>query len=550
MRIERLGHYRLLELIGAGGMGEVYRACDERLGRDVAIKILPVSIQDEPPARRRLLAEARSASQLNHAHICTIYEVGEESGVAFIAMEYIAGRALNAIIPPCGFSTEQVVHYGTQVADGLAHAHARRIIHRDLKPANVMVTPDGKAKVLDFGLATQLRAEEIEEMTRSRVNFGESEPLAGTLPYMAPEQLRFEPVDLRSDIWALGVVLYEIASDHQPFSGHSGFEISSAILRDSPPPLPGHISTALAAVIRKCMAKDPAARYQQAGEVRSALETLGSIAPSNPGVPAVAYERRRPPQLTWAVASLAVLVALLFALNIGGLRERFLSRSAAHPIHSLAVLPLANLSGDTAQDFFADGMTAELIGELSKIRELRVVSRTSVMDYKGKHTPLPQIARDLKVDALLEGNVARSGNHVRISLGLYDGPSERETWSETFERDLKDVIALEDEVAHAVAVRIRLKISSSSGTRRTSANPEAYDLYLKGRYALDQGTEDGPKLALVYFRQGIEKDSQYAPLYAGLADAYSRLPFLYGHTSQRGFPQGEGRGNKRPATRP
>ena len=368
MRIERLGHYRLLELVGAGGMGEVYRARDERLDRDVAIKILPLSLRDELPARKRLLDEARSASQLNHAHICTIYEVGEESGVAFIAMEYVAGRALNAIIPPGGFPTEQVVYYGTQIADALAHAHQRRIVHRDLKPANVIVTPDGNAKVLDFGLATQLRTKEIEEMTRSRTNFGESEPLAGTLPYMAPEQLRCEPVDLHSDIWALGVVLYEIASDHQPFSGHSGFEISSAILRDSPPPLPDHISAALAAVIRKCMAKDPAARYQHAGEVRSALETLGSTTISMPKIPAVAPKERRPARrLTWAAASLAVLIALLFALNIGGLRERFTPRSSAQPIHSLAVLPLANLSGDAAQDFFADGMTAELIGELSKI---------------------------------------------------------------------------------------------------------------------------------------------------------------------------------------
>jgi len=538
MAIERLGHYRLLEQIGAGGMGEVYRARDERLDRDVAIKILPSSIRDDLPARKRLLDEARSASQLNHAHICTIYEVNEEGGVAFIALEYIAGKPLSAIIPPDGLPTEQVVRYGIQIADALAHAHQRRIVHHDLKPANVTVTPDGKAKVLDFGLATRLRSEELEEATRSQVNLGESEPLAGTLPYMAPEQLRGEAADARSDIWALGVLLYEMASGHRPFSGGSGFELTSAILRDPAPPLPDRVPGGLAAVIQKCMAKDPAARYQSAGEVRSASETLGAtegslpaprVAPPGAGPKAAAF--------TWTMAGLAAVFVVLFALNIGGLRERLIHRSSTAPaIRSLAVLPLANLSGDASQDFFADGMTAELIREISKIAGLRVVSRTSVMSYKGTHTPLPQIARELNVNALLEGSVARSGNQVRIAVGLYDGVSERELWSGTFDRDLNDVLALEDEVGHAIAVQIRLKTAASPGTR-ASINPEAYDLYLKGRYSLDQGTEDDLKLAFVYFRQGIEKDPQYAPLYAGLADAYARLPFYTDTRPSEAFPE-------------
>ena len=214
MAIERLGHYRLPERIGAGGMGEVYRARDERLDREVAIKILPLNFREDMQARDRLLEEARSASQLNHSHICTIYEVNQEDSIAFIAMEYVAGRPLSAIIPPESLPTEEVVRYGTQIADALAHAHQRRIVHRDLKPANVTVTPDGVAKVLDFGLAVRLRTEELEAVTISRLNIGESEPLAGTLPYMAPEQLRGDPVDARCDIWALGVLLYEMASGH------------------------------------------------------------------------------------------------------------------------------------------------------------------------------------------------------------------------------------------------------------------------------------------------------------------------------------------------
>src|SRR5271165_3472683 len=368
MPIERLGHYRLLEKIGTGGMGEVYRAHDESLDREVAIKILPLRFRNDLAARSRLLDEARSASQLNHPHICTIYEVNEEDGVAFIAMEYIAGPSLSVIIHPDGLPTEQVVRYGTHIASALAHAHQRRIVHRDLKPANVTVTPDGNAKVLDFGLATRLRAEELEGVTLSRANLAESESLAGTLPYMAPEQLRGEAADPRSGIWALGVLLYEAAAGHRPFSGRSGFELASAIQRDPPPPPPAHVSTALFAVIRKCMAKDAAARYQSVAEVRSALETLESTAVSEPALlQASPPARPRVPLLPWVAVGLAALIGIVFALNIGGLRQRLLHRSAAPTIRSLAVLPLANLSGDASEEFFSDGMTAELIRNISKI---------------------------------------------------------------------------------------------------------------------------------------------------------------------------------------
>jgi eukaryotic-like serine/threonine-protein kinase len=538
MPIERLGHYRLLEQIDAGGMGEVYRAHDERLDRDVAIKILLVSTRDSAPPRS-LLDEARSASQLNHSHICTIYEVNEEDGVAFIAMEYVAGRSLSAIIPPNGLPTEQVVRYGTQIADALAHAHQRRIVHRDLKPANVAVTSDGNAKVLDFGLATRLCAEELEELeelTLSGVNLSDSESVAGTLPYMPPEQLRGEAADPRSDIWALGVLLYEMASGHRPFSGRSGFEVTSAILRDPLPPLPDHVSAGLCAVIPKCMMKDPTARYQSAAEVRSALETIESTEVSSRALPdASATKRTR--LLPWGAGVLAAVLAILFAWNIGWWRERFVQPKAMPAIRSLAVHPLANLSGDTSQEFFSDGMTAELIRNISKITQLRVVSRTSTMSYKGTHTPLPKIARELKVNALLEGSVARSGNHVRITVGLYDGEADRELWSGTFERDLNDVLALEDQVAHAIATQVRLKISPTGETRSANISSQTYDLYLKGRYSLDQGSEDEFKLALVYFRQGIQRDPQYAPLYAGLSDSYARLPFYTDTRPNEAFPQ-------------
>ena len=536
MAIEQLGHYRLLERVGAGGMGEVYRARDERLDREVAIKILPPNVQDDPRARDRLLAEARSASQLNHSHICTIYEINQEGNIAFIAMEYVAGRSLSAIIPSNGLPTEQVIRYGTQIADALAHAHQRRIVHRDLKPANVTVTPNGSAKVLDFGLAMRLPPEELEAATVSQLQLGESDSLAGTLPYMAPEQLEGGFVDARSDIWALGVLMYEMASGHRPFSGRSGFALTSAILRDPPPPLPD-VPAGLAAVIRRCLLKDPIARYQNVGEVRSALETLESTTASRAALPlSRASKGSRTALLSLVLLGLAVVLVVLFATNVAGLRERLVHPSMAPVIRSLAVLPLANLSGDPSQDFFSDGMTAELIREVSKIAQLRVVSRTSVMSYKGTHKPLPRVARDLDVNALLEGSVARSGDHVRIAVGLYDGASERELWSGTFDRELQNVLTLEDEVAHAVALQIRLKLASSPGMR-ASVNPVAYDLYLKGRYALDQGSADDLNLAFVYFRQGIEKDPQYAPLYAGLAAAYGRLPFYTDTRPSDAFPK-------------
>lgn len=537
MAIEQLGHYRLLERIGAGGMGEVYRARDERLDREVAIKILPLNVQDDPRARDRLLAEARSASQLNHSHICTIYEVNQEGNIAFIAMEYVAGRSLSAIIPSNGLPTEQVIRYGTQIADALAHAHQRRIVHRDLKPANVTVTPNGSAKVLDFGLAMRLPPEDLEAATVSQLQLDESDSLAGTLPYMSPEQLEGGVVDARSDIWALGALMYEMASGHRPFSGRSGFALTFAILRDLPQPLPDSVPAGLAAVIRKCLLKDPTARYQNVGEVRSALETFESTTTSRAALPASrASKGSRTAMLSLALLGLAVILVVLFATNVAGLRERLVHPSKAPVIRSLAVLPLANLSGDPSQDFFSDGMTAELIREVSKIAQLRVVSRTSVMSYRGTHKPLPQVARDLDVNALLEGSVARSGDHVRIAVGLYDGASERELWSGTFDRELKNVLALEDEVAHAVALQIRLKLASSPGMR-ASVNPLAYDLYLKGRYALDQGSADDLNLAFVYFRQGIEKDPQYAPLYAGLAAAYGRLPFYTDTRPSDAFPK-------------
>ena len=530
MAIERLGHYRLLEQIGAGGMGEVYRARDERLDRDTAIKVLPASFRDDLPARNRLLDEARSASQLNHSHICSVYEVGEDNGVSFIAMEYVAGRPLSALLRPDGLPTEQVIRYATQIADALAHAHQRRVVHRDLKPDNVIVTPEGNAKVLDFGLATRLRAEEIAVVTRSQQMLTESDPLAGTMPYMAPEQLRAEPADARSDIWSLGVLMHEMACGRRPFSGRSANELISAILRDPPAPLPDHVPAGLAALIRKCMAKDPPARYQSAGEVRSALETLAtssvSITAPRPAPPPAVGSRRA--MYAWAAVGLAAVLAITLASNIHKLRDRLFHPAAVSRIRSLAVLPLENLSGDPAQEYFADGMTDELTTQLAQITALRVISRTSAMRYRDTKESLPQLAGELHVDAVVEGSVMRSGDQVRITAQLIQASTDKHLWAKSYDGDARDVLGLQQQVAKAIADEVEVHLSPQEQTRLSNprpVNPAALEAYLRGNY-LNNGTSEQHAKAKGYFEEAIRIDPGYAPAYAGLAYYYWSAMYL------------------------
>jgi tRNA A-37 threonylcarbamoyl transferase component Bud32 len=277
---QNIAHYHIAQKLGAGGMGVVYRARDERLQRDVALKLLPADAIADDSARLRLLNEARSASALNHPHICTIYEVGEDAGRVYIAMEHVEGSSLSALIPADGLPAETVLRYGAQIADALAHAHERGIVHRDLKSSNLMVRPEGRVKILDFGLAARMQEAQASDATRSKESFAEQGVVVGTLHYMAPEILRGEPASARSDIWALGVVLYEMAAGELPFQGQTGFEVSAATLRESPAPLPAHIPEGLRAAILRCLAKDPAQRYQSASEVRTALETLQSEKPT------------------------------------------------------------------------------------------------------------------------------------------------------------------------------------------------------------------------------------------------------------------------------
>ena len=511
---QQFGHYRILEKIGAGGMGEVYRAHDEQLDRDVALKVLPAQTLTDETARARLLREARSAAALNHPHICTIHEVGEAGGQAYIAMELVEGRPLSELVPEQGLPAETVLRFGSQIADALAHAHDHRIVHRDLKSANVVITPEGRAKVLDFGLAKRLSGEELAEATtKSLASLTEAGALVGTVPYMAPEQLRGQPADARSDVWALGIVFYEMAAGRRPFQGQTGFELSSAILNQVPPPLPPTVPAALRTVIERCLTKEPGQRYQRGSEVRAALEAVQSGA-ALPLWPAWRYalSRRRWLVLVALLAVLAVVAAL--AVIFGGGVPR---------IRSLAVLPVKNDSGDPGQEFFADGMTDGLIAGLAQIKAIKVISRTSVMQYKEAKKSLREIAKELGVDGVVEASVIRSGGRVRVTAQLIDARRDQNLWASNYERNTTDVLVVQSEVVQAIAGEIKAAVTPQESGRLKAArqvDPEVYDTTLKAGAILEYAMrEEQFRQAIELFQKAIDRDPTYAPAWAGLGEA-------------------------------
>lgn len=524
-----LGYYRIVERIGAGGMGVVFRARDERLQRDVAIKVLPAGAVADEAAKSRLLGEARIAAALNHPHICTVHEVGEADGGLYIVMELVAGRPLDSLIGGDALPLEAIIRYGTEIADALAHAHAHNVIHRDLKGANVVVTAEGHAKVLDFGLAKRFRKKELDDLTLSRDAISEAVGMAGTLAYMAPELLRGDEADPRTDLWALGIVLYQLASGDLPFRRRTAFELTSAILREPPPPLPPRVPPGLRDVILRCLAKEPEQRYQSAGEVRAALEAIRSqtaVLAAEPPLPREGLRARR--WLLGLVGATAILIAV-FGLSLGGLRHRIFGPARPSHIRSLAVLPLVNLSGDPEQGYFADGMTDALILELSKIRALKVISRTSAMHYRDTKMSLPEIARELDVDAVMEGSVLREKDEVQISVDLVDGTSDKHLWTEKYQRELSGILKLQADVARAIAQEIQVELTSQERATLTAAppvNPAAHEAYLKGRYFWDKQSIASVQTAMGFFQRALEIDPSYAPAYAGLADSYILLSWV------------------------
>jgi serine/threonine protein kinase/tetratricopeptide (TPR) repeat protein len=525
-----LGHFRVAGKIGSGGMGVVYRARDERLDRDVALKVLPEHAFHDQAARARLLREARTASRLNHPNICTIHEVGESDGQIYIAMELVDGRSLSDLVAGGPLGSADVLRLGIQLSEALAHAHERGVVHRDLKSANIVVTPEGRAKVLDFGLARRMGGGDPAQVeTRTQDSLIWPGTVAGTLAYMSPEQLRGQPADERSDIWALGVVLFEMASGTRPFRGNTSFELSSAILNQPPPPLPpaaaGESFGQLGPIVERCLEKAPAQRYQRVGEVRAALEAVqsGTGVSARPPEPPVRHRRRR--WVSSAGAAVALL-AIAVVLDVGSVRSRWSARLGAPPVHAVAVLPVANLSGDPEQEYFSDGMTDALITDLSKIGALRVTSRTSVMHYKGAKKRLPEIARELGVDTVLEASVLREASRVRVTAQLLQASTERSLWTESYERDFSSVLSIQRDVAQAVArvVRVRLQPREAEELAVTrEVDPATYEAYLKGMHLLNKATQADREKGVACFLQAVEHDAADPLAYAGLALAYTQL---------------------------
>ena len=532
----RLGEFEVLSPLGAGGMGEVYRARDPRLEREVALKVLPAATMADDTARARLLREARMASKLNHPNICTIYEVGETEDQTFIAMELVSGETLSEKLSSRRMNVDEVLRLGRQMGDALAHAHGNGVVHRDFKSGNVVITPEGKAKVLDFGLAGRVSDEELSEATTYTVDSLEmSGKIVGTLAYMAPEQLRGETANASSDIWALGVVLYEMASGVRPFRGKTGFELSSAIMSEKPSPLPpgpgGALPTELQSVIDRCLEKEPERRYQSAGEVRAALETAQSVTTGTTRsvvVPAMPGRR-------WllAAAGLAVVLVALAALDVGGIRRLLLGGGSGQvQAVRMAVLPFVNLSGDPEQQYLSDGFTQEMITQLGKLHPegLSVIARTSVMRYKGGDTPIDQIARELDVDYILEGSTQREAGRVRIAVDLIDVGKQTQLWADSFDRELAGILEVQSEVAREVAGALTLELlpSEQANLSARTVDPDVYEAYLKGSYHWQKLTPEDLDAAQRYFDLALEKDPDFAPAYEGLS-------MVWGARQQRGF---------------
>lgn len=503
-------------------MGEVFRAHDEQLDRDVALKFLPAGALIDESARKQFRKEALTLAKLNHPNVATIHEFVTQDGVDFLVMEYVAGNPLARELAHEAMPEKQLLALGSQIAQALQEAHERGVIHRDLKPGNIVITPKGVAKILDFGLAEHLRPVS-EKTTRDSLN--EPRVIAGTLPYMAPEQLLGEKTDARTDIYGFGALLYEMATGQRAFRDEVSARLTDAILHrapDAPRTLQERVSPELERIILKCLEKDPENRYQSAKEVDVDLRRM-QMGSSASAVRDAAPVRTGARRKYAAIAGALLATAAVIAVAVYVWRQKHPATTGGRQIQSLAVLPLENLSGDPEQEYFAVGMTDELITQLAQISALRVISRTSVMPYAGSRKPLSQISAELHVDAVVEGSVMRSGNRVRISAQLIQVSTDKNLWAKGYDRDLTDVLSLQSEVAGDIASEIRVRLTPEEkvrllGTRQVSM--QAYDAYLKGRYHWNKETEDEYAQARKFFEQAIAIDPKYAVAYAGLADYY------------------------------
>ncbi len=480
----RLGSYDVVALLGAGGMGEVYHAHDSRLQRDVALKVLQI---DNPEGRQRFRREALAIAALNHPNIITIYSVEEVEGLPFLTMELVDGVPLNTIIPPTGLPLARLLPIAIPIAEALAAAHRKGIVHRDLKPANVMVTSEGRVKVLDFGLAKTLEdeAERGASQTDTYAATGYGVTL-GTVAYMSPEQARGEAVDVRSDIFSLGVVLFEMAGGRRPFQGGTTAVILTRILEGDVPPL-GAAFGELDRVLARALAKKPSDRYQSADDLLSDLRAMTT----GEAVSAPSIRKAGP---------------------------------------SIAVLPFVNMSGDPDQEYFCDGMAEELISALGRVKGLSVVARTSAFQFKGQTIDVRQIGERLKVRTVLEGSVRRMGNRLRVSAQLITVDDGYQIWSERYDRTIDDVFAIQDEIARAITEGLKVALAGPSGApivKQGTTNLEAYQCYLRGRFLMNfqKSLMDSFFAARKAFEQAIALDPEYAAAHAGLSECYNALGY-------------------------
>ena len=516
-----LGKYEIVAPLGAGGMGEVYRAIDPHLRREVAIKVLSADVFADPSRRRRLEQEARAAGALNHPNLLTIYDLGTHDDAPFIVCELLTGQTLRGALAVGALPPRTAAAYATQIAAGLEAAHDKGIVHRDLKPENIFITTDGRVKILDFGLAKFNEPVAADASTETELR---TEPgtVIGTLAYMAPEQVKALGADARSDIFAFGSILFEMLWGKPAFRKPSAGETMAAILTSDPvvhPP--AEVPAGLVAIVRHCLEKNPDQRFQTAHDLAFALSSdFGSSGTMPLAAPRI--DQRRPPILVIAtVAAGVIIVALLFSARSFWRREP--------KIDSIAVLPLGNLGGGTDR-YFADGLTEELTTRLAQIHALRVVPRTSTGRYVDTKKSLQEIGRELDVDGIVTGSVQRSGNTVRITAQLSDTANGRSLWADHFERSLGDVLALQDDLARTIAERIRIQMTPAEKQRlqdaRAPVNSQAHDAYLRGRSYLERTDPENLSRAVLFFKEAVQRDPKYPEAYAGLADAYADMGFF------------------------
>ncbi|MFC2085428.1 protein kinase [Bacteroidota bacterium] len=506
-----VSHYKIIEKIGSGGMGEVYKAQDTELKRMVALKFLSSDSILNSETRKRFLQEARIAASLNHPNICIIHEIAEYEDQTFIVTEFIEGVTLKERISSAPLSIHESVRISLQIAEGLQAAHEKGIIHRDIKPANIMITSKGRVKIMDFGLA---RGFHDLELTKEGST-------VGTVIYMSPEQAKGEKVDHRSDIWSLGVILYEMLSGERPFKGEYDQAVMYSILNEKPEPIADirkDIPVEVEQIITKAITKELGNRYQNISVLLVDLHATEVLTGSTELLSKSFQKQVKSKNRIILYASLIVFIVAIFLLA-----RFFIFKDKVDIIDSIAVLPLENLSGDPEQNYFSDGMTEAIIAELANIKALKVISRTSIMRYKNTDMSLPEIAGELNVKAIVEGSVLRADNKVRITAQLIEAREDRHLWAKNYERDLKDVLSLQRNVAKDIASEIQISLTDQEKTNLSvtqSLNPEAHEAYLRGLYYWNKRTKDDLERSMDFYEKAIELEPAYAEAYASLAQTY------------------------------